>query len=113
MLVHYYPHFVSLCLGEGSIPPNISTAPLSGLPPGISLVPQRVWSEHKNPDGKVYYYNKVTRQSVWDKPKDLELVMPLPAELAGTQTATPTTTESKITQEVPPVVNTEVCICVS
>ena len=35
------------------------------------------------PDSRVYFYNKVTRQSVWEKPKDFELVMPLPLNLAA------------------------------
>ena len=40
-----------------------------------------MWSDHQTPDGKVYYYNKVTRQSIWEKPKDFDLVMPLPSTL--------------------------------
>ena len=71
---------------------------IPGLPPGIPLVPQRVWSEHDNPEGRTYYYNKVTRQSVWEKPKDLELVMPLPLDLAGPQEATPTSTDNHTQQ---------------
>lgn len=33
------------------------------------------WTEHKAPNGKNYYYNSKTQESVWDKPqamKDLE-----------------------------------------
>ena len=58
------------------------TPRLPGLPsPGApQLVPTRVWSEHKTQEGKIYFYNKVTKQSVWEKPKDFELVMPLPAD---------------------------------
>jgi hypothetical protein len=40
-----------------------------------------VWSEFKTSEGNVYYYNKVTRQSVWETPPDVDLVMPLPASL--------------------------------
>lgn len=35
------------------------------------------WTEHKAPDGRTYYYNSATRQSVWEKPDDLKT----PAEL--------------------------------
>ncbi|KAJ3064682.1 hypothetical protein HDU98_011915 [Podochytrium sp. JEL0797] len=30
------------------------------------------WMAHTKPDGKVYYYNKVTQQSQWDKPDELK-----------------------------------------
>lgn len=33
------------------------------------------WTEHKAPDGRSYYYNSKTQESVWEKPqamKDLE-----------------------------------------
>lgn len=33
------------------------------------------WTEHKAPDGRSYYYNAKTQESVWEKPqamKDLE-----------------------------------------
>ena len=76
---------------------------IPGLPPGIPLVPQRVWSEHDNPEGTTYYYNKVTRQSVWEKPKDLELVMPLPLDLATPKETTPTSTDNGATQ--PDIIN--------
>ncbi|XP_071158350.1 pre-mRNA-processing factor 40 homolog B-like isoform X3 [Mytilus edulis] len=31
-----------------------------------------VWSEHKAPDGRTYYYNSVTKHSSWEKPDDLK-----------------------------------------
>ncbi|XP_037789191.1 LOW QUALITY PROTEIN: pre-mRNA-processing factor 40 homolog A-like [Penaeus monodon] len=40
-----------------------------------------VWTEHKAPDGRIYFYNTVTRQSVWDKPDELKT----PAELLLSQ----------------------------
>merc|ERR1712106_846493 len=30
------------------------------------------WSEHTAPDGKKYYYNAETQESVWEKPQDLK-----------------------------------------
>nr|CCA14051.1 negative elongation factor putative [Albugo laibachii Nc14] len=30
------------------------------------------WSEHFTKDGRPYYYNRVTKQSLWEKPKDFE-----------------------------------------
>ncbi|KAF7997587.1 hypothetical protein HCN44_006158 [Aphidius gifuensis] len=30
------------------------------------------WSEHKAPDGRIYYYNITTKQSLWEKPDDLK-----------------------------------------
>uniref|UniRef100_A0A336LL88 CSON010522 protein n=1 Tax=Culicoides sonorensis TaxID=179676 RepID=A0A336LL88_CULSO len=42
------------------------------FPPGIPPPMALVWSEHKAPDGKTYYYNSVTKQSVWDKPEELK-----------------------------------------
>ena len=29
------------------------------------------WTEHDAPDGKKYYYNSETQQSVWEKPQEL------------------------------------------
>ena len=71
----------------GSGPPAVG---LPFPPPGApQLVPTRVWADHTTPEGKTYYFNKVTRQSVWEKPKDFELVMPLPASFGGAS-STPT-----------------------
>ena len=66
-------------------------SPFGNLPPGFppvlpgnpQLVPTRVWSDHKTLDGRTYYYNKVTKQSVWEMPKDFELVMPLPLSFSA------------------------------
>lgn len=30
------------------------------------------WSEHTAPDGRIYYYNSVTKQSLWEKPDELK-----------------------------------------
>ena len=30
-----------------------------------------IYTEHDTPDGKKYYFNTTTNQSVWDKPKCL------------------------------------------
>merc|ERR550519_1477685 len=30
------------------------------------------WTEHTAPDGKKYYYNSKTQESVWEKPQELK-----------------------------------------
>lgn len=30
------------------------------------------WTEHTAPDGRLYYYNSVTKQSSWEKPDELK-----------------------------------------
>lgn len=43
------------------------------------------WSEHKAPDGRTYYYNSVSKQSLWEKPDDLKT----PAEVSVIQNKKP------------------------
>ena len=31
-----------------------------------------VWTEHKSPDGRTYYYNTITKLSFWEKPDELK-----------------------------------------
>lgn len=57
--------------------------PVSELPPGV-IPPGNLdmmaetdskrleWSEHKAPDGRTYFYNSVTKQSLWEKPDELK-----------------------------------------
>ena len=35
-----------------------------------AVVTAQLWSEYKTPEGTPYYYNNVTKQSVWVKPAD-------------------------------------------
>ncbi len=37
-----------------------------------SAAPACDWSEHKSPDGRTYYYNGKTKQSLWEKPDELK-----------------------------------------
>ena len=37
-----------------------------------SSSPKATWTEHKAPDGRTYFYNPTTRQSVWEKPDELK-----------------------------------------
>ncbi|XP_041775564.1 pre-mRNA-processing factor 40 homolog A [Anopheles merus] len=30
------------------------------------------WSEHKTPEGRTYYYNSITKQSLWEKPDEMK-----------------------------------------
>merc|ERR1719357_2045161 len=70
----------------GSMPPfsgppgGPGGPPPSGMPPwgmggpGMPPVSEGLckWSEHTAPDGKKYYYNAETQESVWEKPQELK-----------------------------------------
>lgn len=34
--------------------------------------PSQAWTEHMSPDGKSYYFNSITQESVWEKPEALK-----------------------------------------
>ncbi|ORY05418.1 hypothetical protein K493DRAFT_252644 [Basidiobolus meristosporus CBS 931.73] len=38
--------------------------------PSTANQTSQTWSEHLMPDGRTYYYNSVTKQSLWEKPAD-------------------------------------------
>jgi pre-mRNA-processing factor 40 len=33
--------------------------------------PPRLWQEARNADGRVYYYNTITKATQWNKPEEL------------------------------------------
>lgn len=74
---------------QGGTPPSQPLLPHPPMPiatpSGPPLVPARVWSEHTTEDGKMYFYNKITMASVWERPTDFDLILPLPVSLAGNQ----------------------------
>ena len=99
VLVRQGPAFVPPTSQQPQTTPVAAPAAPPRLPfpggGGTLLVPTKVWSEHKNSEGKIYFYNKITLQSVWEKPKDFDLVLPMPVALAsaspaGEATTTPT-----------------------
>ncbi|XP_015597568.1 pre-mRNA-processing factor 40 homolog A isoform X2 [Cephus cinctus] len=65
-----------------SIPPPAPTPSETGsITPTSSTEKKTDWSEHKAPDGRTYYYNSSTKQSLWEKPDDLKT----PSELLLSQ----------------------------
>eukprot|EP00238_Polyblepharides_amylifera_P010460 CAMPEP_0196575320 /NCGR_PEP_ID=MMETSP1081-20130531/4825_1 /TAXON_ID=36882 /ORGANISM="Pyramimonas amylifera, Strain CCMP720" /LENGTH=1005 /DNA_ID=CAMNT_0041893583 /DNA_START=53 /DNA_END=3071 /DNA_ORIENTATION=- len=51
-----------------SILPTLSSG---GTPVGMPGGSTSNWTEHKSPDGRKYFYNGKTKQSSWEKPKEL------------------------------------------
>ena len=39
------------------------------MPP---MGPPCKWTEHTSPEGKKYYYNNETQESVWEKPQEMK-----------------------------------------
>ena len=82
------PPFSGLPGGPGGPPPPWGMPPWGmpgpggppGMPPwgmggpGMPPVGEGMckWSEHTAPDGKKYYYNAETQESVWEKPQELK-----------------------------------------
>ncbi|XP_046424442.1 pre-mRNA-processing factor 40 homolog A [Neodiprion virginianus] len=74
-------------------PPQISGSPAVPTSTTSTLEPATVtpsipttekkseWTEHKAPDGRTYYYNSSTKQSLWEKPDELKT----PSELLLSQ----------------------------
>ncbi|KAL7644041.1 UNVERIFIED_CONTAM: hypothetical protein RMT77_004853 [Armadillidium vulgare] len=54
---------------ESSNSPTPNTPPLAKE---SSKGKKNVWTEHKAPDGRTYFYNTATRQSSWEKPDELK-----------------------------------------
>ena len=55
------------------MPPPWAMGPPGG--PGMGGQPPATpckWTEHTSPDGKPYFYNAETQESVWEKPQELK-----------------------------------------
>ncbi|XP_029640094.1 transcription elongation regulator 1 isoform X4 [Octopus sinensis] len=55
------------------------------------------WSEHKNADGRVYYYNAKTMESTWDKP---QVLIEWDAKLAQLQKPDPAATATECNTQI-------------
>lgn len=59
---------------------NPQMAPIIPRPSDVQTIPIPIpgsttmseWSEHKTPEGKIYYYNRVKKISLWSKPDELK-----------------------------------------
>ncbi|XP_054834280.1 pre-mRNA-processing factor 40 homolog B isoform X1 [Eublepharis macularius] len=59
----------------GPVPVSGGAAPVTDLSSAAvtQAAPMKPsWSEHRAPDGRIYYYNSETKQSSWEKPDDLK-----------------------------------------
>ncbi|XP_012268534.2 pre-mRNA-processing factor 40 homolog A [Athalia rosae] len=61
-----------------AIPSTIESTSTTSTP---TVEKKSEWTEHKAPDGRTYYYNSQTKQSLWEKPDELKT----PSELLLSQ----------------------------
>ncbi|XP_051040646.1 pre-mRNA-processing factor 40 homolog A isoform X9 [Phodopus roborovskii] len=54
---------------QPALPPGVNSMDVAA---GSASGAKSMWTEHKSPDGRTYYYNTETKQSTWEKPDDLK-----------------------------------------
>ncbi|XP_076722548.1 pre-mRNA-processing factor 40 homolog A isoform X3 [Callospermophilus lateralis] len=54
---------------QPALPPGVNSMDVAA---GTASGAKSMWTEHKSPDGRTYYYNTETKQSTWEKPDDLK-----------------------------------------
>ncbi|KAI8809023.1 hypothetical protein BJ742DRAFT_805967 [Cladochytrium replicatum] len=82
--------------GPGGMPPGGPPfMPMYGspMPPPAAGAAPVVWQSHTNADGKMYWFNTITKQSTWEKPEELKT--PLEIALASLPWKEYTTKEGK------------------
>ncbi|XP_002156237.3 transcription elongation regulator 1 isoform X1 [Hydra vulgaris] len=78
-----------------TMPPRFPPLP-AGFRLPLEFVPKTIgdWTEHRLPDGRLYYFNNKTRESKWDKPVEF-------SEKVTENKDTSTKTESIVKEETP------------
>ncbi|XP_008557971.1 pre-mRNA-processing factor 40 homolog A isoform X1 [Microplitis demolitor] len=57
---------------DSALPASVPVTEVAATVPAAAVAKKSDWSEHKAPDGRTYYYNATTKQSLWEKPDDLK-----------------------------------------
>jgi len=73
MMIFLYVTAASPQITAPGIPPPSPVGSDATTTMSISVAEKKTdWSEHKAPDGRTYYYNSITKQSLWEKPDELK-----------------------------------------
>ncbi|KAK5969082.1 WW domain protein [Trichostrongylus colubriformis] len=68
---------------------NTESPQAHSAPPATQECP---WTKHETADGRVYYYNKITKESSWNKPDELKTPQERQATVIKRSTPTATST---------------------
>lgn len=83
MSQHPMPGHMPFMPFNAAVPPFAMAPPQFGVPPHQwaslqNFIDPKIvaaaaqWTEHRAPDGRFYYYNAATQQSIWEKPQALK-----------------------------------------
>lgn len=93
------PFPVQIPFQAARLPGGVPPPPMTALSFPLPFTP--VWSEYAATNGRKYYFNRVTQQSTWEKPADMQTVLPFPPPIMPISSVSLSTTNVPLAPPVP------------